>query len=199
MKPATPRRRAIFIDRDGTLSEEVGYINHLSRFHLFPFAVEAIRLVNRSPFLAVLVTNQAGVARGYFPESLIHEVHAFVGREMDAGGAHLDAIYFCPHHPTAGEPPYRQECDCRKPRPGLLHRAAGDLGIDLARSFVIGDRLGDLELAWSVGATGVLVRTGYGRGELELHAPAWPRPPDLVADHLLEAVVTILAGEEDHR
>ena len=90
---------------------------------------------------------------------------------MDAGGAHLDGIYFCPHHPTAGEPPYRQECDCRKPRPGLLHRAADQLGIDLARSYMIGDRLGDLELAWSVGATGVLVRTGYGRGELEYHAP----------------------------
>lgn len=196
MTPAKPLRRAIFIDRDGTLSEEVGYVNHLSRFRLFPFAVEAIRLVNRSPFLAVLVTNQAGVARGYFPESLIHEVHAAVARDMDAGGARLDGIYFCPHHPTAGDPPYRQECDCRKPRPGLLHRAAGDLGIDLARSYVIGDRLGDLELAWSVGATGVLVRTGYGRGELEHHGPAWPRPPDMVADHLLEAVVTILTGAE---
>jgi D-glycero-D-manno-heptose 1,7-bisphosphate phosphatase len=191
-----PRRRAIFIDRDGTLSEEVGYINHLSRFRLFPFAVEAIRLVNRSPFLAVLVTNQAGVARGYFPESLIHEVHAVVARELDAGGARLDGIYYCPHHPTAGEPPYRQECDCRKPRPGLLHRAADQLGIDLARSYVIGDRLGDLELAWSVGATGVLVRTGYGRGELEYHAPTWPRGPDMVAEHLLEAVVTILSDAE---
>src|SRR5687767_3207694 len=124
-----PLRRAIFIDRDGTLSEEVGYVNHLSRFRLFPFAVDAVRLVNRSPFLAVLVTNQAGVARGYFPESMIHEVHAVVAREMEAGGARLDGIYFCPHHPTAGDPPYRQECECRKPRPGLLHRAAADLGI----------------------------------------------------------------------
>jgi D-glycero-D-manno-heptose 1,7-bisphosphate phosphatase len=116
---------------------------------------------------------------------MIHAVHAKVGTEMDAGGAHLDAIYFCPHHPTVGEPPYRQECDCRKPRPGLLHR------------FVVGDRFGDLELAWSVGATGVLVRTGYGRGEIEHHASAWPRQPDMVAEHLLEAVITILAGAED--
>ena len=196
MTSARPLRRAIFIDRDGTLSEEVGYVNHLSRFRLFPFAVDAVRLVNRSPFLAVLVTNQAGVARGYFPESLSHEVHAAVARDMEAGGARLDAIYFCPHHPTAGEPPYRQECECRKPRPGLLHRAAEDLGVDLARSYMIGDRLGDLELAWSVGAKAVLVRTGYGRGELELHAPAWPRQPDIVAEHLLEAVVTILGGAE---
>ena len=191
-----PLRRAFFIDRDGTLSEEVGYVNHLSRFRLFPFAVEAVRLVNRSPFLAVLVTNQAGVARGYFPESLVHEVHAAVAGEMKAGGARLDGIYYCPHHPSAGEPPYRQDCNCRKPRPGLLHRAAAALGIDLARSYVIGDRFGDLELAWGVGATGVLVRTGYGRGELEQHAPAWPRPPDMVADHLLEAVVNILSAAE---
>lgn len=196
MTSARPLRRAIFIDRDGTLSEEVGYVNHLSRFRLFPFAVDAIRLVNRSPFLAVLVTNQAGVARGYFPESLIHEVHAAVARDMAAGGARLDAIYFCPHHPSAGEPPYRQECECRKPRPGLLHRAAADLGVDLARSYMIGDRLGDLELAWSVGAKAVLVRTGYGRGELLHHARAWPRQPDIVAEHLLEAVVTILDGAE---
>lgn len=192
----TAPRPAIFVDRDGTLSEEVGYVNHLSRFRLFPFAVEAIRLVNRSPFLAVLVTNQAGVARGYFPESLIHEVHAAVVDEMARGDARLDGIYYCPHHPTAGEPPFRQDCDCRKPLPGLLRRAAAALDIDLARSYVVGDRLGDLQLAWSVGATGVLVRTGYGRGELELHAPSWPRGPDMVADHLLEAVVNILSAAE---
>jgi D-glycero-D-manno-heptose 1,7-bisphosphate phosphatase len=193
---APPARRAIFIDRDGTLSEEVGYVNHLSRFRLFPFAIEAIRLVNRSPFLAILVTNQAGVARGYFPESLIREVHAGIARDMAAGDARLDGVYYCPHHPTVGEPPYRQDCDCRKPRPGLLRRAAAAHGIDLARSYVIGDRHGDLELAWSVGATGVFVRTGYGRGELAYHAPAWPRGPDMVAEHLLEAVVDILSAAE---
>jgi D-glycero-D-manno-heptose 1,7-bisphosphate phosphatase len=193
---AAPRRKAIFIDRDGTLSEEVGYVNHLSRYRLFPFAVDAIRLVNRSPMLAVLVTNQAGVARGYFAESMIHAVHGEVKRALDEGGAHLDGVYFCPHHPSAGEPPYRQDCDCRKPKPGLLHRAASDLGIDLASSYVVGDRRGDLELAWSVGATAVMVKTGYGRGEIEHHAPAWPRQPDMVADHLLDAVVQVLSREE---
>ena len=192
-------RPAIFIDRDGTLSEEVGYVNHVSRFKLFPFAVDAIRLVNRSPYLAVLVTNQAGVARGYFAESMVHEVHERVRRAMDAGGARLDAVYFCPHHPTAGDEPYRQDCDCRKPRPGLLHRAARELGVDLPRSYVVGDRRGDLELAWSVGATAVMVKTGYGRGELEHQAPAWPRPPDIVADHLLDAVVRILGRGEATR
>ncbi len=192
-----PRERpAMFIDRDGTLSQEIGYVNHASRFRLFPFAVDAIRLVNRSGFLAVLVTNQAGVARGYFPEKTIGEVHEVVTSALAQGGAHLDGLYYCPHHPTAGEPPYRCACDCRKPLPGLLHRAERELGADLARSYVIGDRHGDLALAWSVGATAVLVKTGYGRGELENHAPRWTRQPDLVADNLLHAVELALTHSE---
>jgi D-glycero-D-manno-heptose 1,7-bisphosphate phosphatase len=188
MKPA------IFMDRDGTLSHEVGYVNHLSRFRLFPYAVDAVRLINASGFLAVVVTNQAGVARGYFPESLVHEVHAALRTAMDEGGARLDGLYVCVHHPSVGEPPYRQDCDCRKPRPGLLRRAKADLDIDLRRSWVVGDRLNDLEVAWNAGARAALVRSGYGQGELAHHAGAWPRQPDLVADHLLEAVQRIVAG-----
>jgi D-glycero-D-manno-heptose 1,7-bisphosphate phosphatase len=189
-------QRAIFIDRDGTLSQEIGYVNHPSRFRLFPFAVDAIRLINRSGFLAVLVTNQAGVARGYFPEETIGAVHGVVTGALSAGDAHLDAIYYCPHHPSVGEAPYRLDCDCRKPRPGLLRRAERELGADLPRSFVVGDRAGDLDLAWSVGATAVLVKTGYGLGELLNHAPRWPRQPDLVAENLLHAVELILTRVE---
>jgi D-glycero-D-manno-heptose 1,7-bisphosphate phosphatase len=190
---------AIFMDRDGTLSHEVGYVNHASRFRLFPWSVEAVRLVNRSGFLAVVVTNQAGVARGYFPETLVHDVHGALRATLEAGGARLDGIYYCPHHPSVGEPPYRQDCDCRKPRPGLLRRAEAELGIDLRRSYVVGDRHGDLALAWSVGARGALVRTGYGLGELAWHAARWSRPPDIVADHLLEAVDRILEEAGAHR
>jgi D-glycero-D-manno-heptose 1,7-bisphosphate phosphatase len=188
------RRPAIFFDRDGTLSHEVGYVNHLSRFRLLPFAVDAVRAINRSGFLAVLVTNQAGVARGYFPATLIDEVHGVVRAAMEAGGARLDGIYVCPHHPTEGEPPYRQDCQCRKPRPGLLRQAESELGVDLSRSWMIGDRHGDLKVAWNVGAKGALVRTGYGQGELAYHAARWRRQPDLVADHLLEAVERIVGG-----
>lgn len=187
-------RPAIFMDRDGTLSHEVGYVNHLSRFRLFPFAVEAVRAINRAGFLAVVVTNQAGVARGYFPESLLHEVHDGLRAAMAQGGARLDGIYACVHHPSVGEPPYRRDCECRKPKPGLARRAADELGIDLARSFVVGDREGDLQLAWNVGARAVLVKTGYGLGELQHNAPRWRRQPDLVAEHLLEAVQGVLAG-----
>ena len=186
-------RPAIFIDRDGTISDEIGYVNHASRFRVFPWAVDAIRLVNRSGRLAVMVTNQAGVARGYFPERVVQDVHARLLDTLAQGDARLDGLYYCPHHPQAGEAPYRQDCDCRKPKPGLLHRAAADLGIDLASSWVIGDRLGDLQVAWAVGAQGAMVRSGYGRGELENHAASWSRPPDLVAEHLLEAVSRIIA------
>jgi D-glycero-D-manno-heptose 1,7-bisphosphate phosphatase len=192
-------RPAIFIDRDGTLSHEVGYVNHVSRFRPFAYAVDAVRLVNRSPFAVVLVTNQAGVARGYFPESLIEEVHASLRETLAAGGATLDGIYYCPHHPSAGEPPYRRDCDCRKPRPGLLHRAAAELDLDLTRSYVVGDRHGDLQLAWKVGARAVLVKSGYGLGELTYHAPSWSRQPDLVAENLLEAVSLILDEAEGGR
>jgi D-glycero-D-manno-heptose 1,7-bisphosphate phosphatase len=193
----TAARPAIFLDRDGTLAHEVGYVNHLSRFRLYPWSVDALRLINRSPYLAVVVTNQAGVARGYFPESLIHEVHAAMGEAVEAGGARLDGVYYCPHHPRAGQPPYRRDCDCRKPRPGLLRRAAADLGIDLARSWVVGDRYGDVQLAWAVGARGALLRTGYGAGEILHHGSAWPRPPDLVAENALVAVTRILADADD--
>lgn len=189
-------RRAVFIDRDGTLAHEVGYVNHLSRFRLYPWSVDAVRLLNHAGLLAVVVTNQAGVARGYFPESLIGEVHALLTTSMQAGGARLDGIYYCPHHPSAGEPPYRQDCACRKPKPGLVQRAASDLGVDLARSWVVGDRDADLALARNVGARAVLVKTGYGLGEILWHASSWPRPPDLVADHLLQAVERILTEAE---
>jgi D-glycero-D-manno-heptose 1,7-bisphosphate phosphatase len=188
-------RPAILFDRDGTLADEVGYVNHLSRFRVYPFAAEAVRAANRAGFLAVVVTNQAGVARGYFPEALVHEVHAVLSGAMQAGGARLDAIYACLHHPSVGLPPYRQDCDCRKPKPGLLRRGERELGADLSRSWVVGDRLGDLELAWAVGARAALVKTGYGRGELAYMAGSWPRQPEVVADTLLEAVQQILARD----
>jgi len=191
MKPA------IFMDRDGTLSHEVGYVNHLSRFRLYPWSVEAVRLANAGGFLAVVVTNQAGVARGYYPESLVHEIHAQMRSDMEKGGARLDGIYVCLHHPSVGEPPYRQDCGCRKPRPGLLRQAEADLQVDLRRSWMVGDRPNDMEVAWNAGARAALVRSGYGLGELQHHAGGWPRQPDMVADHLLEAVHKIVAGAAD--
>lgn len=185
-------RPAVFFDRDGTLSREVGYVNHISRFEPFPFAVDAIRTVNAAERLTVVVTNQAGVARGYFPEALITEVNGVLKARAESSGARIDGIYYCPHHPTAGEPPYRQDCDCRKPRPGMLHRAASELDIDLSKSWVVGDRLGDLELAWGVGARACLVKTGYGMGEIQYWMAQWKRKPDLIAENALDAALQII-------
>ena len=191
------RRPAVFMDRDGTLSHEVGYVNHPSRFRLYPWTVDAVRAINRAGWLAVVVTNQAGVARGYFPEAVLEEVLQRMRTEVEAGGARFDAVYACVHHPSAGQPPYRLACDCRKPRPGMLRRAEEELGADLSRSWVVGDRHGDLQLAWNVGARGALVKSGYGLGELTYLAPGWARPPDLVAENLLEAVERILGREAE--
>jgi D-glycero-D-manno-heptose 1,7-bisphosphate phosphatase len=190
-------RRAVFIDRDGTISEEVGYVNHPSRYRVFPFASQAIKLINDAGWLAVLVTNQAGVARGYFKEDLIAEVHEQLRQELARGGARLDAVYYCPHHPSVGDAPYRADCDCRKPKPGLITRAAEELEIDLARSWMVGDRYGDTELARNAGTRAALVLTGYGRGEFEYQREAWRHQPDLIAENLLDAVREILRTDDD--
>lgn len=183
--------QAVFIDRDGTISEEVGYINHTSRFRLFPYAAAAIEQLHEAGYLAILVTNQAGVARGYFSEDMVKAVHQRMTEELEASGATLDAVYYCAHHPSVGEPPYRYDCDCRKPKPGLLLRAASDFNLDLTNSWMVGDRYSDVELARNAGVKSVLVLSGYGRGEWEHQRDNWTILPDLVAEDLLEAVSLI--------
>jgi len=185
-------RRAVFIDRDGTISEEVGYINHASRFRIFPYSAEAVRLLNENNWLAIVVTNQAGVARGYFSEDMIKTVHQQLNSELLRGHAQLDAIFYCAHHPSVGEPPYRLDCDCRKPRPGLIFRAAQDFEIDLSKSWMIGDRYSDTELARNAGVKSAFVLSGYGRGEWEHQRDSWRHQPELVADDLLAAVQSII-------
>jgi D-glycero-D-manno-heptose 1,7-bisphosphate phosphatase len=180
-----PLRPAVFLDRDGTIAEEVGYLNHASRFRMFPFAAAAIRRLNSAGLPVIVVTNQSGVGRGYFPESLVHTVHELMSQQLAAAGAHLDAIYYCPHASA-------DACDCRKPKPGLLERAAREHSLDLGSSFVVGDRYGDIEFGQRAGASAVLVRTGYGAGELAWHASKWPVPPDFVADDLTAAADWIL-------
>lgn len=185
-------KRAVFIDRDGTISEEVGYINHPSRFRVFPYAAAAIKLLNDADWLAVVLTNQAGVARGYFTEDMIRTVHDRLELDLKKEGARLDAIYYCAHHPSVGEPPYRCDCDCRKPKPGLILRAAQELDIDLRQSWMIGDRYSDIELARNAGVNSAFVLSGYGRGEWEHQRAGWKHEPDLVAENLLEAVRLII-------
>ena len=184
--------RVVFIDRDGTISEEVGYINHPSRFRVFPYAGQAVRLLNDRGWLAIVVTNQAGVARGYFSEDMVKTVHEQLKQELQHSGARLDAIYYCAHHPSVGEPPYRLDCDCRKPRPGLILKAAAEFDIDLAQSWMIGDRYSDIELARNAGVKSAFVLSGYGRGEWEHQRATWKCEPDLVSGSLLDAVQQII-------
>jgi D-glycero-D-manno-heptose 1,7-bisphosphate phosphatase len=185
-------KRAVFIDRDGTISEEVGYINHPTRFRLFPYAASAIKHLNENGWLAILVTNQAGVARGYFSEDMITTVHSAMSADLENNSAKLDAIYYCAHHPSVGEPPYRFDCDCRKPKPGLISRAAKNFEIDLNQSWMVGDRYSDIELARNAGLKSAFVLSGYGRGEWEHQRASWTQQPDLVAENLLEAVNLIV-------
>jgi D-glycero-D-manno-heptose 1,7-bisphosphate phosphatase len=183
--------RAVFLDRDGTINEEMGYINHLDRFVLLPAAAAAVRRINAGGLKAVVVTNQSGAARGYFPVAFIDRVHEKMRRLLSEEGAILDGIYTCLHGAQSGEP--EAGCDCRKPRPGLLLRAARDLNLDLVRSYVVGDRFQDVEMARRAGARAVLVLTGYGKGELEFVGPVSPVRPDFVAADLPQAVEWILA------
>ena len=183
---------AVFIDRDGTISEEVGYVNHLSRYQVYPWTAEAIRNLNEAGLKVIVVTNQAGVARGYFREELVKQVHEKLEAEMASAGARFDAIYYCPHHPSVGEPPYRQSCNCRKPKTGMLERAAVEFGVDVSQSFVVGDRYGDIELALNAGARSIFVLSGYGLGEYEYQRQNWKRQPDWVARDLLEASHLVL-------
>jgi len=180
-------KRAVFLDRDGTLIEEVGYLDRIDRLELFPYSIDAVRLLNRAGFDVIVATNQSGVARGFFDESFVHESHRSLADTLTRGGARLDALYYCPHHPQAEVEAYRRVCDCRKPEAGLLRRAAADRGIDLQRSFVVGDRAGDMGAAHAVGAGGVLVLTGNGR-----RAEVEPEHRAIVAENLMEAVSWIL-------
>ena len=184
--------RAVFIDRDGTLSEEVGYINHPERFRLFPYAGEAIRHLNEKGWLAIVTTNQAGVARGYFSEEMVETVHKGMQEQLALDGGRLDAIYYCAHHPSVGEPPYRFDCDCRKPKPGLIKRAVTDFDVDLKASWMVGDRYSDIQMARNAGVKSAFVLSGYGRGEWEHQRQSWSEQPDMVAENLLQVVLNIV-------
>jgi len=180
-------RRAVFLDRDGTLNEEVGYLDNLEKLKIIRNAFEAVRMINQAGLLAVVVTNQSGVARGFFDETLVRRVHGQIRSAFLEAGAVIDAFYYCPHHATEGRNPYLQACSCRKPEPGMLRMAAEEWNIDLSRSYMVGDTLRDVETGHRAGSRAILVRTGYGRD-----VDPGPAKPDYVAEDILEAVRWIL-------
>jgi len=155
-------RPALFLDRDGVIVDEAEYLADPAALRLLPGAAEAIAEVNCQSIPVVVVTNQSGVARGYFPESRVAEIHEQLDRLLAGQGARITRYYHCPHHPTEGQPPYRGDCSCRKPRPGMLLQAARDLSLDLRNSYLVGDKLSDLQAGAAAGCRTVMVRTGYG-------------------------------------
>lgn len=154
--PAKTRRRpAAFLDRDGVLNVDAGYTHQPNQLEWIPGAPQAVRLLNEAGFLVIVVTNQAGVARGYYDEATVRRFHAHMQNELAAYGAHIDAFYYCPHHPAGVVKEFAIRCHCRKPEPGLLEQAARDWPIDRDRSFLIGDKDDDLAAAAAFHVRGI--------------------------------------------
>lgn len=191
--------RAVFLDRDGTVNEEVGYLRSLDLLKLIPGAAAAIGRLNRAGYKVVLVTNQSGVARGYFSESLVDAAHDLLAGMLKNEGAFFDSVYYCPHHPTAGNSKHTVLCDCRKPATGLIDRAVKDLDIDRARSFVIGDKWSDVELGHRAGVRSILVRSGFAPDDPGNKRPSHVDDPEFTAHDLAEAVDWIIGQEAADR
>lgn len=184
----------VFLDRDGTINEEVNYLYRPEDLRLIEGAGEAIRLLNQAGYRVIVVTNQAGVARGYYTEEDVEHLHGYMNSLLEKEGAHVDAFYYCPHHPEYGIGKYKKVCHCRKPDIGMFEMAERDLPekIDRGHSFMIGDKLLDTQAGKRFGVCGILVGTGYGeslRGEIDAS-----RKYDYYADNLLEAVKAVLDG-----
>jgi D-glycero-D-manno-heptose 1,7-bisphosphate phosphatase len=171
------KQPAVFIDRDGTLIEEVNFLSRVEDLRFFSYTDRAVRLMKESGFLIIVVTNQSGVGRGFFPESAMHAIHSRIQNDLTEK---LDAFYFCPHLPTDG-------CRCRKPNTGMIDAAKIDFAIDMENSWIIGDKALDVELGWNAGIKTALVLTGYGRKDIT----KLPKKPDIVAETLIEAAERI--------
>jgi histidinol-phosphate phosphatase family protein len=181
----------VFLDRDGTICEEVNYLTNPAQFKMLPKVGEAIRLLNESGFKVIVVTNQSAIARGYMTENDLEAIHKKMLGELNKERAHIDAIYYCPHHPN-------DNCECRKPRAALLTKAASELGISLNDSYVVGDKQSDIELSGQVNCKSILVLTGHGLNELQA-MKQWLIKPTYIAAYLYDAVRWILRNETAHK
>ncbi len=181
-------RSAVFLDRDGTLNEDTGYPADFRQVHIYPAAFEAVRRLKQAGFAAVVVTHQSGLGRGYFDAAELEALHRRFAEEFARRGARLDGIYSCPHAPHGPG----GDCSCAKPRPGLGLQAAGELGLDLASSFMVGDKPDDILFGRTIGAVPVLVLTGYGRSASAALAARGVLPAH-TAPGILEAASWILA------
>jgi D-glycero-D-manno-heptose 1,7-bisphosphate phosphatase len=185
-------RPAVFPDRDGTLTAEADWVKTKADLVLLPCATEAVALLSRAGFAVIVATNQSAIARGLLSEPELAEIHAHMTRELERGGGRVDHVYYCPHHPTEGNPPYRRDCRCRKPKPGMLLAAARELSLDLAGSWTVGDAGRDLAAGEAIGVPGILVATGKGESEFE-RLNVDRRPPQRFEPDVLAAARAIVA------
>jgi D-glycero-D-manno-heptose 1,7-bisphosphate phosphatase len=184
----TPLKPAVFLDRDGVVIEDTHYVHSIDRVRLIPGSAEAIAELNRAGWPVAIVTNQAGIARGLFSIETIEQIHEHLVELLRGYGAHIDGIYFCPHHPSGELAEYCHDCDCRKPKPGMLVQAAKELNLDPTRSWMIGDRVSDLQAGSAVGCRTVLVRTGYGHLVNPIELDCDSLKLELIAANLSDAV-----------
>jgi len=184
-------RKAVFLDRDGTINVERDHLYQFDLWEWIPGAIEAITAFNHNGWLVIVVSNQAGVARGLYSEADIATLHARVDEQLSTAGARIDRYYYCPHHPEFGE---RIQCSCRKPRPGMLLQGQHDWDIDMTNSFLVGDKLSDMEAACTAGVTPILVATGYGK-----HAWARSEKKYLYVDNLSDAAAYIVGSGHARR
>jgi D-glycero-D-manno-heptose 1,7-bisphosphate phosphatase len=192
------KKRAVFLDRDGTLNEDAGYPGNFGLITIYPASFEAVRRLNAAGLLAIVISNQSGVGRGLFGEAEVKTIHGKMAEAFAAQGARLDAFYYCPHFEGSADPRYAGDCDCRKPKPGLALRAAADFGIDLGRSYMVGDKPDDVAFGRTIGATPVLVLTGRGRDSRRRRRGRNPGPAHVAAD-VLAAVRWIVRREKGAR
>ncbi len=185
------RNRAVFLDRDGTINEDVHRLSRAEQLRLLPNVGEAIKQIRAAQFKVVVVTNQAVIARGTISHEALAEIHETMREMLQAQGATVDAIYYCPHHPTAGNGPLTISCHCRKPQPGMLFQAAEELNIALEHSFMVGDKLSDIASGQAAGCRTALVRTGYGAEE-EKQLNGGSIRTDTIEPDLLEVAKWIL-------
>lgn len=187
----TTGRPAVFLDRDGTINEDVGYLTDLAELHIYPYAPDAIRLLRRAGFAIVVVTNQGGIGRGVIADSLVQRTHGIIADRLARAGALIDAWFYCPHHPEAVVAGLSTPCECRKPGIAMPIAAAAQFGLDLSRSWVIGDHWRDVQMGHGVGARAVLLRTGHGRDQ-EAARPEGQRV-EAICDNLMAATAFVLA------
>jgi len=181
--------KAVFLDRDGTIVEDIGYLNSPEQIKFIPGSIEAIKILNEAGYKVIVITNQAGVARGLVTEDMLQTIDKVMHKNILNGGGHLDALYYCPHHPEHGVYPYRQVCECRKPHTGLIKRAMRDQNLDLSKSFMIGDKASDVEAGKRAGTKTVLVLSGRGKESKK----DLKEKPDHIANDLLDAVKWVLS------